>query len=107
MLGTLLRSGAQASGSIEINAAPSDAYEYHQSWARGSGDPPALTQSSLNSTVIGHTFLTLLTPLLAALLLAGNPHSRHRPILILNVAVIILAFAEGMTTQYRQFMMLP
>ncbi|KAG8221153.1 hypothetical protein J3R82DRAFT_2699 [Butyriboletus roseoflavus] len=58
-------------------------------------DPNAIIQPSLNSIMIGHTFLTLLLPLLIALFYFSTPHSRRRPIFILNVVAIILAFTAG------------
>jgi len=45
--------------------------------------------------MIGHTFLTLLLPLSIALFYFSTPQSRRRPIFVLNVIVIILAFASG------------
>lgn len=50
---------------------------------------------SLNSILIGHTFLTLLLPLLIALFYFSTPQSRRRPIFILNVLAITLAFTAG------------
>ncbi|KAF9220712.1 hypothetical protein BS17DRAFT_313955 [Gyrodon lividus] len=55
----------------------------------------AIIQPSLNSIMIGHTFLTLLIPLFIALFYFSNSHTRRRPIFILNVTVIVLAFAAG------------
>lgn len=55
----------------------------------------ALIQPSLNSIMIGHTFLTLLVPLLIALFYFSTPESRRRPIFILNVFAIMLAFTAG------------
>lgn len=45
--------------------------------------------------MIGHTFLVLLVPLLVALFYYSTPYSRRKPIFILNVLAIILAFAAG------------
>lgn len=45
--------------------------------------------------MIGHTFLTLLLPLFIALFYFSTPQSRRRPIFVLNVVVIILAFIGG------------
>ncbi|KAF8548013.1 hypothetical protein OG21DRAFT_816128, partial [Imleria badia] len=58
-------------------------------------DPNAIIHPSLNSIMIGHTFLTLLLPLLIALFYFSTPQSRRRPIFILNVIAIILAFTAG------------
>ncbi|KAF8551394.1 hypothetical protein OG21DRAFT_286145 [Imleria badia] len=58
-------------------------------------DPNAIIHPSLNSVMIGHTFLTLLLPLLIALFYFSTPQSRRRPIFILNVMAIILAFTVG------------
>ncbi|KIJ67451.1 hypothetical protein HYDPIDRAFT_25904 [Hydnomerulius pinastri MD-312] len=55
----------------------------------------AVIQPSLNSIMIGHTFLTLLLPLLLALFYFSNANARRRPIFILNVAAILLAFTAG------------
>ena len=58
-------------------------------------DPNAIIHPSLNSIMIGHTFLTLLLPLLIALFYFSTPQSRRRPIFVLNVIAIILAFTAG------------
>ncbi|KAF9234383.1 hypothetical protein BU15DRAFT_22282, partial [Melanogaster broomeanus] len=55
----------------------------------------SIIQPSINSLMIGHTFLTLLIPLLVALFYFSNPYTRRRPIFILNVAAIALAFSAG------------
>ncbi|KAF8141358.1 hypothetical protein EV363DRAFT_1391827 [Boletus edulis] len=58
-------------------------------------DLNAVVHLSLNSIMIGHTFLTLLLPLLIALFYFSTPQSRRRPIFVLNVIAIILAFTAG------------
>ncbi|KAI6143811.1 hypothetical protein BKA82DRAFT_4183599 [Pisolithus tinctorius] len=50
---------------------------------------------SLVSLMIGHSFTTLLVPLVIALFYFSNKYSRRTPIFILNVAVIALAFFAG------------
>ncbi|KAG1727129.1 hypothetical protein EDB19DRAFT_1643194 [Suillus lakei] len=55
----------------------------------------AIIQPSLNSIMIGHTFTVILIPLIFALFYFSTPLSRRRPIFILNVIAIILAFAAG------------
>ncbi|KAG1808771.1 hypothetical protein EV424DRAFT_1543346 [Suillus variegatus] len=55
----------------------------------------AIIQPSLNSIMIGHTFTVILIPLIFALFYFSTPLSRRRPIFILNVIAIILAFTAG------------
>ncbi|KAG2134198.1 uncharacterized protein EDB93DRAFT_1107395 [Suillus bovinus] len=55
----------------------------------------AIIQPSLNSIMIGHTFTVILIPLIIALFYFSTPLSRKRPIFILNVIAIILAFIVG------------
>jgi hypothetical protein len=55
----------------------------------------AIIQPSLNSIMIGHTFTVILVPLIFALFYFSTPLSRRRPIFILNVIAIILAFTAG------------
>ncbi|KAG1730415.1 uncharacterized protein EDB91DRAFT_1059488 [Suillus paluster] len=55
----------------------------------------AIIQPSLNSIMIGHTFTVVLIPLIIALFYFSTPLSRRRPIFILNVVAIILAFTAG------------
>ncbi|KAG1849207.1 hypothetical protein F4604DRAFT_1934996 [Suillus subluteus] len=55
----------------------------------------AVIQPSLNSIMIGHTFTVILIPLIFALFYFSTPLSRRRPIFILNVIAIILAFTAG------------
>ncbi|KAG2126093.1 hypothetical protein BD769DRAFT_1462803 [Suillus cothurnatus] len=55
----------------------------------------AVIQPSLNSIMIGHTFTVILIPLIFALFYFSTPLSRRRPIFILNVVAIILAFTAG------------
>ncbi|KAG8218073.1 hypothetical protein J3R82DRAFT_3575 [Butyriboletus roseoflavus] len=50
---------------------------------------------ALNSLMIGHTFLTLLIPLVVSLFYFSTSQSRHRPLFILNIAAIFLAFVQG------------
>lgn len=45
--------------------------------------------------MVGHTFLVLLIPLLAALFYFSTPFSRRQPIFILNVIAVILALTAG------------
>ncbi|KAI6019154.1 hypothetical protein EDC04DRAFT_2739392, partial [Pisolithus marmoratus] len=50
---------------------------------------------SLIALMIGHSFTTLLVPLVIALFYFSNKYSRRTPIFILNVATITLAFFAG------------
>lgn len=45
--------------------------------------------------MIGHSFLALLIPLVIALFYFSTPQSRRRPLFILNLIAIFLAFVEG------------
>ncbi|KAH0836877.1 hypothetical protein J3R83DRAFT_8672 [Lanmaoa asiatica] len=65
-------------------------------------DLNAIIHPSLNSIVIGHTFLTLLLPLVIALFYFSTPQSRRRPIFILNVVAIIFAFVGGVMIDATQ-----
>lgn len=49
----------------------------------------------LNSVMIAHTFLALLLPLVISLFYFSTAQSRRRPIFILNLAAIFLAFVVG------------
>lgn len=55
----------------------------------------ALVHPLLNSIMIAHTFLTLLIPLTISLFYFSTPQSRRRPLFILNLAAIFLAFVNG------------
>ena len=58
-------------------------------------DPTAIISPSLQSLIIGQTFLVLLVPLLIALFYYSTPYSRRQPIFILNVIALTLAFTAG------------
>ena len=58
-------------------------------------DPTAIISPSLQSLIIGQTFLVLLVPLLIALLYYSTPYSRRQPIFVLNVIALTLAFTAG------------
>lgn len=58
-------------------------------------DPTAIISSSLQSLIIGQTFLVLLVPLLIALFYYSTPYSRRQPIFVLNVITLTLAFTAG------------
>ena len=58
----------------------------------------AIISNSLRPLVIGHTFLVLLIPVLAALFYYSTPYSRRQPIFILNVLSLALAFIVGLAT---------
>ena len=49
----------------------------------------------LNSLMLSHTFLILLFPLIISLFHFSTPQARRRPIFILNLAAIFLAFVVG------------
>ena len=49
----------------------------------------------LNSLMLSHTFLIFLFPLVISLFHFSTPQTRRRPIFILNLAAIFLAFVVG------------
>ncbi|KAH7930721.1 hypothetical protein BV22DRAFT_1054497 [Leucogyrophana mollusca] len=68
--------------------------------------PPGLNYVSrinpaLVDIMIGHTFTTLLIPLLIALFYFSTCHSRRQPIFILNVFALCLAFVVGVMGDSR------
>ncbi|KAF8550791.1 hypothetical protein OG21DRAFT_1397578, partial [Imleria badia] len=58
----------------------------------------AIISSGLQTLMIGHTFLILLIPLLAALFYYSTPFSRCQHIFTLNVLAVTLAFTAGVAT---------
>ena len=58
----------------------------------------AIISPSLQTLMIGHTFLILLIPLLAALFYYSTPYGRRQPIFILNLLALSLAFTAAVIT---------
>ncbi|KAH0827409.1 hypothetical protein J3R83DRAFT_4065 [Lanmaoa asiatica] len=71
----------------------------------GSVSSPAASQSLdatihpfLNTLILSHTFLSLLVPLVISLFYFSTPQSRWRPLFILNLISVLLAFVLGVLT---------
>lgn len=61
----------------------------------------AIIQPTLAGVPIAHSFTVVLIPLLIALLYLSTPRGRRKPIFILNVITISLAFTTGVLLDYR------
>ncbi|KAK0230493.1 hypothetical protein IW262DRAFT_1291603 [Armillaria fumosa] len=61
----------------------------------------AIIQPTLAGVLIAHSFTVILIPLLTALLYLSTPRGRRKPIFILNVITISLAFTTGVLLDYR------
>lgn len=60
----------------------------------------AVVRPLLQSLLLAHTLLTLLVPLLIALLYYSTRRSRRQPIFVLNVLVIAIAFSVGVLADF-------
>jgi len=60
----------------------------------------AVVRPLLQSLLLAHTLLTLLVPLLIALLYCSTRHSRRRPIFVLNILAIAMAFSVGVLADF-------
>lgn len=70
----------------------------------GPGLPPglipiAVVRPAVQSMIVAHTFLILLVPFLSALFYYSTPYTRRRPIFILNVLALVLAFSAGVIAE--------
>ncbi|PBL02843.1 hypothetical protein ARMGADRAFT_981710 [Armillaria gallica] len=61
----------------------------------------AIIKPTLAGVLIAHSFTVILVPLLIALLYLSTPRGRRKPIFILNVITISLAFTTGVLLDYR------
>ncbi|KAK0190668.1 hypothetical protein F5146DRAFT_1000662 [Armillaria mellea] len=61
----------------------------------------AIIKPTLAGVLIAHSFTVILIPLLIALLYLSTPRGRRKPIFILNVITISLAFTTGVLLDYR------
>ncbi|KAK0461837.1 uncharacterized protein EV420DRAFT_1477556 [Desarmillaria tabescens] len=61
----------------------------------------AIVQPTLTSILIVHSFTAMLVPLLIALMYLSTLRGRRKPIFILNIITISLAFTTGVLLDYR------